>query len=86
MGIMDKAKEAAEKARASAQQAAHQGQAKVEAYQFDRTTNELYKALGEAYFAEQRRGGSHDAVVTALGAVDAHLAAAPPGGTATPSA
>jgi hypothetical protein len=77
MGFMDKAKEAAEKARISAQQAAQQGQAKYEAFQFDRTTNDLYKALGEAYYAEQRRGGGHDAVVTALGAVDAHLASRP---------
>lgn len=86
MGFMDKAKETAEKARASAQQAAHQGQAKVEEYQFDRNTNQLYKNLGEAYYAEQRRGGSPDAVATALAAVDAHLASRPPGaaGSSTP--
>lgn len=82
MGLMDRAKEAADKARTSAQQATAQGQAKVNAFQFERATAELYKSLGEAYYAEQRRGASHDAVVSALAAVDAHFASAPPGAAA----
>jgi hypothetical protein len=78
MGLMDKAKEAAEKAKASAQHVAQQGQAKVASVQQGRSEGELYRALGEAVFAEQRRGGGHEAVTAALEALDAHFAAAPP--------
>ncbi|HEX3336789.1 MAG TPA: hypothetical protein VHS54_10030 [Jatrophihabitans sp.] len=76
MGLMDKAKEAAEKAKASAQHMAQQGQAKVAAVQQGRSEAELHKALGEAYFNEQRRGGDHEAVAAALAALDEHYAAA----------
>ncbi|MDT4924030.1 MAG: hypothetical protein QOG01_1743 [Pseudonocardiales bacterium] len=76
MGLMDKAKEAAEKAKASAQHMAQQGQAKVAAVQQGRSEAELQKALGDAYFNEQRRGGDHEAVVLALVALDEHYVAA----------
>ena len=89
MGLLDKAKEAAIQAKASAQQMAQQGQAKVASAQHGRSEGELYRALGEAVFNEQRRGGDHDAVVAALAAIDAHLAApaapAPAPGPATPA-
>jgi hypothetical protein len=80
MGFMDKAKEAALQAKAQAEKVAQQGQAKVATIQQSRSEGELYKTLGEAYFAEQRRGGDHEAVVAALTALDQHfasLAAAP---------
>jgi len=89
MGLLDKAKEAAIQAKASAQQMAQQGQAKVASAQHGRSEGDLYRALGEAVFNEQRRGGDHDAVVAALAAIDAHLAApaapAPAPGPATPA-
>ncbi len=86
MGFLDKAKEAAEKAMAATQQAAQQGQAKIETMQQSKSEGELLKALGDAYYGEQRHGGSHDAVEAALAALDAHHAAvaatATPGGPA----
>jgi len=87
MGLLDKAKEAAIQAKASAQQMAQQGQAKVASAQHGRSEGDLYRALGEAVFNEQRRGGDHDAVVAALAAIDAHLAApaAQPAGATTPA-
>lgn len=89
MGFMDKAKEAALKAQASAQQAAAQGQAKLAAYQAQQGApggvgtgtaaggsdlERAYAALGRAFYAEQRQGGAREAVVAALAAVDAAVA------------
>lgn len=91
MGIMDKAKEAALQAKASAEKVAQQGQAKVATMQQNRSEAELYRALGEAVYAEQRRGGNRAAVDSAVGALDQHFAApassTPPsqaGGPASP--
>jgi len=74
MGFLDKAKEAAEKAMAATQQAAQQGQAKIETMQQAKSEGELLKALGEAYYNEQRSGAGHEAVEVALAAIDAHHA------------
>lgn len=81
---MDKAKEAALKAKTEAQQLAQQGQAKVAEIKETREEGELFKALGEAYYAQQRKGGSADAVAAALAALDTHHAsdAGGTGGTA----
>jgi hypothetical protein len=84
MGLMDKAKEAALKAKAEAQQLAQQGQAKVAEIKETREEGELFKSLGEAYYAEQRKAGSHDSVATALTALDAHFASAAPEATPPP--
>jgi hypothetical protein len=72
VGFLDKAKEAAEKAKAATQQAAQQGQAKFEEMKNERAEAALLKALGEAVYAEHRGGGSHDAVDAAVKALDAH--------------
>jgi hypothetical protein len=69
MGLLDKAK-------ASATAAMAQGQAKVGAFQQGRSESELYKALGEAFYREQRQGGDHESTVAALVAVDTALAQA----------
>jgi len=74
MGFLDKAKEAAEKAMAATQQAAQQGQAKIETMQQAKSEGELLKALGEAYYNEQRHTAGHEAVEVALAAIDAHHA------------
>lgn len=86
MGFLDKAKEAADRAVAATQQAAQQGQAKVQGYQSAKSEGDLLKALGEAFFNEQRRGGNRDAVVAALAALDEHHAAAAASAQAAPAA
>jgi hypothetical protein len=72
MTLLDKAKVAAEKAAAVGKQGVQQGQAKIDAIQTKRKGDALLYELGSAYFAEQRHGGSHDAVETALAALDGH--------------
>jgi hypothetical protein len=81
MGFLDKAKEAAEKAKTATQHAAQQGQAKIETMQQSKSEGELLKALGEAVYSEHRQGGGHDAVEAALSALDAHHAAVAAGAT-----
>lgn len=78
MGFMDKAKEAALLAKSSAQQMAQQGQAKVTQVQQTHSEGELYRTLGEAFYAEQRRGSDQQTVLTALNALDQHFASPPP--------
>jgi hypothetical protein len=72
MTLLDKAKVAAEKAAAVGKQGVQQGQAKIDAIQTKRKADALLRDLGSAYFAELRHGGSHDAVETALTALDGH--------------
>jgi hypothetical protein len=86
MGFLDKAKEAADRAVAATQQAAQQGQAKFDTYQSGKGEGELYRALGEAFFNEQRRGGDRALVVEALSALDQHFAAAAAAAQAAPPA
>jgi hypothetical protein len=78
MGLLDKAK-------ASATAAMAQGQAKVGAFQQGRSESELYKALGEAFYREQRQGGDHESTVAALVAVDTALAQAAQAAAAQPA-
>jgi hypothetical protein len=87
MGIFDKARVAADKAMTSAQAVAQQGQAKLNEYQQNRASvNELYRALGEAFFDEQRRGGSRESVVSALRGLDNHFAQSAAGAEVPPAA
>lgn len=74
MGFMDKAREAAQQATTKAQQGLAQGQAKLDEVQTSRAADGLVRDLGAAFYAEQRSGGPREAVVAALGAVDAHVA------------
>ncbi len=74
MGFLDKAKEAAEKARSAAQQAAQQGQDKIEEMKTERAESGLLKSLGEAVYAEHKGAGTHEPVVAALAALDGHHA------------
>jgi hypothetical protein len=76
MGFLDKAKEAADKAVASAQELAQQGQAKYEEYAVGKAEGDLFRVLGEAYYNEQRRGAGRSPVEAALGALDQHFRAA----------
>ena len=74
MGFMDKAREAAQQATAKAQQGLAQGQTKLDEVQASRAADGLLRDVGAAVYAEQRGGGSHEAVMAALLAVDAHVA------------
>jgi hypothetical protein len=74
MTLLDKAKLAAEKATARAQQGMQQGQAKLDAIQTKRRADALLRELGAAYYAEQRHGATHYPVEAALRALDAHAA------------
>jgi hypothetical protein len=75
MGLMDKLKEQASQVADKAQKGAAQAQAKFEAAQSKRGGDALLRDLGAAYYAEQRQGGSHEAVAQALAALDAHAGA-----------
>ena len=82
MGFLDKAREAAQQAATKAQQGVAQGQAKLDEVQTARAWDKLLRDLGTSYYAEQRSGGPHQAVVAALSALDAHVAANGPLGQA----
>jgi hypothetical protein len=85
MGFMDKVKAQAEQAMVKAQQGVAQGQTKIDDLQTRRAGDALIAALGTAFYAEQRQGGSQQAVVAALAAVDAHVAAHGPIGGPPPA-
>jgi hypothetical protein len=73
MGLLDKVKAQAEQVAVKAQQGVSQGQAKLDAMQAKKQGDALLRELGAAYFAQQRSGGSADAVTAALAKVDAHV-------------
>lgn len=94
MGLMDKVKAQAEQAMAKAQAGVAQGQAKLDTRHVGHQQSELLRALGAAVYAEQRQGAGHDAVVSALAALDEFsarqgpidLSAGPQPGTPAPAA
>ena len=75
MGLMDKVKQGAETALNKAQQGVSQGKAKIDQAQSKRQWDGLLHNLGAAVWAQQREGGSNDAVTAAWAALDEHLAA-----------
>ena len=77
MAILDKAKAAAERAQAQAKQGMELGRARLDEMQARRQHGTLLRQLGEARYAEQTGTGTHEAVLQALAAVDAHLQAHP---------
>jgi hypothetical protein len=74
MGLMDKVKAQAEQAVAKGKQGVSQGQAKLDAMQAKKQGDALLRDLGAAYYAQQHKGGSADAVSAALAKVAAHEA------------
>jgi hypothetical protein len=76
MSFMDKVVSQAEQVTAKAQQGVAQGQAKLNELQASRARDALLRDLGAAYYAEQRSGGSPQAVARALAKVDANDKAA----------
>jgi len=85
MGLMDKVKAQAEQAVAKAQQGIAQGQAKVDEMQTKKHADAALRDLGAAYYAQQREGGSADAVTAALAAVDAAKTAVPDAPAGSPA-
>ena len=77
MAILEKAKAAAERAQAQAKQGMELGRARLDEMQARRQHSRLLRQLGEARYAEQTGTGTHEAVLQALAAVDAHLQAHP---------
>jgi len=77
MAILDKAKAAAERAQGQAKHGMELGRARLDDMQARRQHSRLLRHLGEARYAEQTGTGTHEAVVRALAAVDAHLQAYP---------
>ncbi len=74
MGLMDKVKAQAEVAMAKAKEGVAQGQAKLDQVQLKRQHDALLHDLGAACYAEQRKGGSSEAVASALSALDQFVA------------
>jgi hypothetical protein len=74
MGFLDKARDAAQQAAAKAAPLMAQGQAKLGEVQAKRQEDGLLRDLGKAFYSEQRKGGSSEAVVSALRALDTHVA------------
>lgn len=85
MSFMDKVKAQAEQAVSKGQDAVAQGQTKLNEMQAAKAHDALLRELGAAYYAQQRSGGSADAVTKALAALDAEDAPpAPPPAASTP--
>jgi hypothetical protein len=78
MALIDTVKQQAEQVWGKAQQGIGQGQAKIDQLQAKRQAQGLLRNLGEAYYAQQRQGGSAEAVTAALAALDRHMAAHQP--------
>lgn len=77
MSILDKAKEAAERAQSQAKQGVAQGRARFMEVQARRQHAKLLRQLGEACYAEHSGQGTHEPVASAFAALDAHAQAHP---------
>ena len=72
-GFLDKAKQVAQQALDEAKKGVEQGQAKLDEAGAKREATRLLAALGAAFYAEQRGGGTRAEVDAALLAVDNHV-------------
>jgi hypothetical protein len=72
-GFLDKAKQVAQQALDEAKKGVEQGQAKLDEASAKREATKLLAALGAAFYAEQRAGGTRADVDAALLAVDNHV-------------
>ena len=78
MDPLDRARPAAQKALEQVRRGLAQGQSKLLEMGQRRRYDQLLRDLGEAYYAEHRGEGSHEAVTNAIAALDAHRAAPQP--------
>ena len=72
-GFLDKAKQVAQQALDEAKKGVEQGQAKLDEAGAKREATRLLAALGAAFYAEQRAGGTRTEVDAALLDVDNHV-------------
>jgi hypothetical protein len=75
MNLTDSVKQQAGQAWGTVQQGLGQGHAKFDELRANRQAQSLLRNLGAAYYAQQREGGSQEAVTEALTAMDAHMEA-----------
>lgn len=73
MGFLDRAKEAAQRAKSQARVAREQGQQRLSELQARRQAELLLREVGIAAYEEHRGEADHEAVVRALARLDAHL-------------
>ena len=73
-GFLDKAKQVAQQALDEAKKGVETGQAKLDEATAKREAGKLLAVLGAAVYAEQRSGGAHSDVESAMQAVDAFVA------------
>lgn len=73
MGFLDRAKEAASRAKSQARVARVQGQQRLEDLQARRQAEVLLREVGIVAYEEHRGESDHEAVVRALARLDAHL-------------
>ena len=73
MGLMDKVKEGAAQLAEKSKQGVAQGQAKLDTMQAKKQIESLFRDLGAATYAAERKGGPpRDEVERLLAAIDAH--------------
>lgn len=77
MGFLDRAKEAASRAKSQARVAREQGQQRIEDLQARRQAELLLREVGLAAHEEHRGEGGHEAVVRALAKLDEHIRSHP---------
>jgi hypothetical protein len=75
MSFTDSVKQQAGQAWGTVQQGLGQGHAKFDELRANRQAQTLLRNLGAAYYAQQREGGSDEAVAAALAAMDQHVEA-----------
>jgi hypothetical protein len=75
MNLTESVKQQAGQAWGTVQQGLGQGHVKFEELRANRQAQSLLRNLGAAYYAQQREGGSADAVTAALAAMDKHVEA-----------
>src|ERR1700749_5004509 len=75
MSLTDSVKQQAGQAWGTVQQGLGQGHAKFDELRANRQAQSLLRNLGAAYYANQREGGSKEAVTAAVEAMDRHMAA-----------
>ncbi|UGQ12617.1 hypothetical protein LO772_03085 [Yinghuangia sp. ASG 101] len=61
-----------DKAKEKARDTVTTGKQKADEFQANRAQADLFKQLGAAYYAEQRRGAPHDEVSRLVGLLDEH--------------
>ena len=86
MGLMDKMKEQASQLAEKSKQGMAQGQAKLDSMQAKKQLDGLFRDLGAATYAVERKGAGRDEVERLLAAIDAHEADNGPVDTTTSAA